>query len=367
MGKLLILSSDTGEGHNSAARALETTAATAGFKVSVRKPLEESGKLNRTLGTLYNTILTRCPRQMGSYFWLVDHCRPNERNFLYSSARKFIKEFLDFEKPDTVLSVHPMLNHFIQRFIKEEKLGIPCHTFLTDPFPPFWQGWSSPWVDQFFVPTHEALQELTAMGVAAWRIEQVPMPVRNEFRPFTAAAREAFHEELNLDHATTILLNGGARGGGPLLATYQAIRRGAPDANILVVCGRNDALRHRLQTLKHPKTQTFGYVHDIHRFIAVSDLVLTKPGALSTYETLACGVPVLLLGLRGLMPQETGLFHAAAHYEFGFVASRLRDVEEIINQGRQTWNRIRSSLAAFYQVSYGEEIVERILHAHAPA
>jgi processive 1,2-diacylglycerol beta-glucosyltransferase len=136
-----------------------------------------------------------------------------------------------------------MLNHFIQRFIKEEKLGIPCHTFLTDPFPPFWQGWSSPWVDQFFVPTHEALQELTAMGVAAWRIEQVPMPVRNEFRPFTAAAREAFHEELNLDHATTILLNGGARGGGPLLATYQAIRRGAPDANILVVCGLNDALR----------------------------------------------------------------------------------------------------------------------------
>jgi UDP-N-acetylglucosamine:LPS N-acetylglucosamine transferase len=304
---------------------------------------------------------------MGSYFWLVDRCRPNERNFLYASARKFIAEFLDSVKPDTVLSVHPMLNHFVQRFIKEEQLGIPCYTFLTDPFPPFWQGWSSPWVDQFFVPTHEALQELTAMGVEAWRIDQVPMPVRSQFRPFTPAARDAFHEELSLEPATTILLNGGARGGGPLLSVYHAARRAAPDANILVVCGRNDALRHRLQTLRHPKTLTFGYVHDIHRFIAASDLVLTKPGALSTYETLACGVPVLLLGLRGLMPQETGLFHAAAHYEFGFVASRLGDVEEIISQGRQTWNRIRSSLAAFYQVSYGEEIVERILHAHVPA
>lgn len=367
MSKLLILSSDTGEGHNSAARALEATAAISGLNVSVRKPLEESGKFNRTLGSLYNTILSRCPQQMGNYFWLVHRCRPNERDFLYANARKFIGDFLDSEKPDIVLSVHPMLNHFIQRFIKEERLGVPCHTLLTDPFPPFWQGWASPWVDRFFVPTPEALQELTAMGVAAWRIERVPMPVRSQFRPFTANAREAFHDELNLDPATTILLNGGARGGGPLFAIYRAVRKAAPGANILVVCGRNEKLQRRIDAANHPRTRTFGFVQDIHRFIAGSDLVLTKPGALSTYETLACGVPVLLLGLRGLMPQESGLFRAAVHYEFGFAASRLSEVEDIVNQGRSAWNRLRSSLGSFYQTSCGEEIVERMLHQHALA
>ena len=54
-----------------------------------------------------------------------------------------------------------------------------------------------------------------------------------------------------------------------------------------------------------PRTQTFGFLADIHRYVAASDLVLTKPGALSTYEALACGTPVLLLGIRGLMPQES--------------------------------------------------------------
>ena len=367
MAKLLILSSDTGEGHNSAARALEATAAAAGLNVSVRKPLEESGKINRALGVLYNAILTRCPHRMSNYFWLVDRCRPNERNFLYANSRKFIGQFLDSEQPDSVLSVHPMLNHFIQRFIKEERLGIPCHTFLTDPFPPFWQGWASPWVDRFFVPTAEALQELTAMGVDAWKIEHVPMPVRTQFRPFTTDARDAFREEMNMDGSTTILLNGGARGGGPLLTIYNAVRKAAPDANILVVCGRNEHLRLHLVATRHPRTRAFGFVEDIHRFIAGSDLVLTKPGALSTYEALACGVPVLLLGLRGLMPQESGLFRAAAHYEFGFSASRLNEVEDVINQGRQAWNRLRSSLEVFYKTSYGEEIVERIQHAHVPA
>jgi len=208
---------------------------------------------------------------MGSYFWLVDRCRPNERNFLYSNARRFIKKFLDSEQPDTVLSVHPMLNHFIQRFIKEEKLGIPCHTFLTDPFPPFWQGWASPWVDKFLVPTHEALQELTAMGVAAWRIEQVPMPVRSQFRPFTTAARQAFCEELQLDYATTILLNGGARGGGPLLSIYQAARRAAPDANILVVCG----IDH--QIAQPDMRNHAGIIEQDHRPVAELALRLVGP------------------------------------------------------------------------------------------
>jgi len=367
MAKLLILSSDTGEGHNSAAEALQATASAAGLQVSIRKPIEESGRFNRSLGGLYNTILTRRPQWMGNYFWLVDHCRPNEREFLFERARKYIAGFIDAEKPDALLSVHPMLNHFIQRHIKEARLGIPCHTFLTDPFPPFWQGWASQWVDRYFVPTDEALQALTAMGVAAWRIERVPMPVRPWFRPMSAEERLAFARQFGLSGRTTILLNGGARGGGPLAAIHKTIRRGAPDADILVICGRNDVMRQRIDSLRDPGTKTFGFVHDIHRFIAGSDLVLTKPGALSTYESLACGVPVLLLGIRGLMPQESGLFHAARHYEFGFAASQLNEVEEVVGRGRRAWDQMRSSLAAFYQTSSGEELIERIQHLHAVA
>jgi UDP-N-acetylglucosamine:LPS N-acetylglucosamine transferase len=367
MAKLLILSSDTGEGHNSAAEALQATASAAGLQVSIRKPIEESGKFNRTLGGLYNTILARRPQWMGNYFWLVDHCRPNEREFLYPHARKYIGGFIESEQPDAVLSVHPMLNHFIQRYIKEAELGIPCHTFLTDPFPPFWQGWASPWVDRYFVPTDEALQALTAMGVAAWRIERVPMPVRPQFRPMAEEERASFRRELDLKGRGTILLNGGARGGGPLAAIHRAIRRASRDADILVICGRNDSMRRHIEAIGDSGTRAFGFVQDIHRFIAASDLVLTKPGALSTYEALACGVPVLLLGIRGLMPQESGLFQAARHYEFGFAASQLSDVEDVVGRGRYAWDQMKSSLAAFYKTSSGKELIERIQHLHAVA
>ena len=78
-------------------------------------------------------------------------------------------------------------------------------------------------------------------------------------------------------------------------------------------------------------------------------------------------MPVLLLGFRGLMPQESGLFRAARHYEFGFAASQLSDVEDVVRRGRHAWDQMRSSLAAFYKTSSGEELIERIQHLHAVA
>ena len=245
MTKLLILSSDTGEGHNSAAAAIESAAKSAGFRTHIRKPLEESTKVNRSLANFYNTLLMRRPQWMGAYFRLINRARPNERDFFYTKVRTYIGRFIASEDPDIVLSVHPMLNHFIQRYIKEERPGIPCYTFLTDPFPPFWQGWASPYVDRFFVATAEALQGLTAMGVAAWRIERVPMPVRPQFQPFSSAQLNAFRNALALDSTSTILINGGARGGGPLWSIYRTTRRAAPNSNIVVICGRNARLRRR--------------------------------------------------------------------------------------------------------------------------
>jgi len=360
MTKLLILSSNTGEGHNSAAAAIERAAIAAGYQAKVRKPLEESTTANRSLANLYNLLLTYRPQWMGGYFRLINALRPNEREFAYSRVREYVGEFLQSENPDIVLSVHPMMNHFIQRFIKEQELGIPCYTFLTDPFPPFWHGWSSPYVDRYFVPTDEALQALTASGIPAWRIERVPMPVRPQFVPAKMTEIQEFRSTLKLDDSSIILINGGARGGGPLLRLYRSIRKASPDSNLLVVCGKNHRLRRRIERIRDPKTLAFGFLEDIHRYISAADLVVTEPGALSAYEALACGVPVMFTSLGCLMPQESGFFKAAHRYDFGFAAKTVQEVEAIIQRGRIEWNRKRESILQFYQSSSADLLAERI-------
>ena len=360
MTKLLILSSDTGEGHNSVAAALESAARSAGFQVQIRKPLEESTKINRSLAKTYNLLLTYRPQWMSRYFRFIDRARPNEREFFYTKVRQYIGRFIEAERPDIVLSVHPMLNHFLQRFIKEEGFGIPCYVFLTDPFPPFWRGWTSPYIDQYFVPTDEALQSLMASGIRPWQIERISMPVRPQFVPATMSQIQRLRNSLELTDDSIILINGGARGGGPLLKIYSSIRNAAANANILVVCGTNRKLRSLIESRHDPRTRTFGFLEDIHRYVAAADIVVTKPGALSTYEALACRVPVLLTSLGCLMPQESGLFNATSRYDFGFGARSFDELENVVRKGPVEWSRKRESILQFYTPPSSADLIERI-------
>jgi processive 1,2-diacylglycerol beta-glucosyltransferase len=360
MTKLLILSSDTGEGHNSAAAAIESAARSVGLEAKVRKPLEESTKVNRSLANLYNLLLTTRPQWMRRYFRVIDAARPNERDFCYTKVRSFIGRFLDAERPDIILSVHPMLNHFIPRFIKDEALGIPCFTLLTDPFPPFWRGWASPYIDQYFVPTDEALLALTANGVSASRISCVPMPVRPQFVPATMSEIQSFRDTLELDDSSIILINGGARGGGPMLKIYDSIRSAAPEANLIVICGHNERLQRRIEKQRDKRTRAFGFVEDIYRHVAAADIVITKPGALSTYEALACRVPVILTNLSCLMPQESGLFGAARRYDFGFAVGTFNELAKVVRQSPAEWNRKRESIPQFYTPRPLTNLIERM-------
>jgi hypothetical protein len=82
---------------------------------------------------------------------------------------------------------------------------------------------------------------------------------------------------------------------------------------------------------------------------------------------LACGVTVLLAGIGGLMPQESGFFQAARHYDFGFSARTFKELEAAINEGPREWSRKRDSLSRFYEYNSGEELIGRIHHANARA
>src|SRR5437773_11320137 len=112
MSRLLILSSDTGEGHNSAAAAIEEAARAAGLETRIRKPLEESTGVNRSLANFYNVVLKYRPQSMVWYYRLIEAIRPNERDIFYSKVRSYIGRFIESENPSILLSVHPMLNHF---------------------------------------------------------------------------------------------------------------------------------------------------------------------------------------------------------------------------------------------------------------
>ena len=125
--KILIISSDTGGGHRSAAQSLSDGLYKfwEGESAVVRivKAVEESHQFTQKGVVLYNWILKNKQHWMKYYYWFINRVRPETRKFFLDRCIVYVKE--QFEKwcPHIVVSVHPMTQHIIARILKELNLA----------------------------------------------------------------------------------------------------------------------------------------------------------------------------------------------------------------------------------------------------
>src|SRR5205823_6687762 len=97
------------------------------------------------------------------------------------------------------------------------------------------------------------------------------------------------------DDLPVLLVLGGGFGMGPVERILTALERIEGDCQILVVAGRNEKLRRDLacKDFRHP-TRVLGFVTNMHELMAVADLIVTKPGGLTSSEALAMGKPLFI-------------------------------------------------------------------------
>jgi processive 1,2-diacylglycerol beta-glucosyltransferase len=209
-------------------------------------------------------------------------------------AHRFVRE-LDRLEPRVVLATH---------FLPLEILGRMAAT--TRPWPrPFTATvvtdfeahalWMEPVVDLYCVAAEETRARLLARGAAATDVAVTGIPVAAKFaRPLDAAAVRKRHG-LRDDLPVLLVLSGGF-GLGPVEAILGALGKVASPLQIVVVCGRNEALRARVALCdrKHPM-HVLGFVTDMQDWMAAADLIVTKPGGLTSSEALALGRPLLIV------------------------------------------------------------------------
>src|ERR687894_546372 len=146
--KILIISSDTGGGHRSAAAAIvagvQRFFESDSYAIRAVRAVEESPALSAKLVRFYNWVLRNRQHWMKYVYWAVNRFRPETREFFYKRSFGYVKE--QFEKwcPHIVVSVHPLTQHFFARLLKELNLSkqVPLVTVVTDPGYGFWKGWA---------------------------------------------------------------------------------------------------------------------------------------------------------------------------------------------------------------------------------
>ncbi len=310
---ILILSSNTGGGHRSAAHALENSFQNLSPEqafVKIAQVLEEASLLTRNFSDLYNYLLRHHQDLMQYYYWFIQHFKPNESKLIIKSALRYSLKVVERATPDVIISVHPMTQHLFAKVLR--KLGllekIPLVTVVTDPCYGFWKGWACDDVTHYFVATEDAAQQLVDYRVPAERIQVAGMPVHSRFKPASDGEKRRLRTELGLDpEKFTVFLNAGWIGGGNVPALYEVLAESSLDIQTVFLAGHNKKLQAQAEAIarKAPfKSLVLGYTAQVDQVMNASDVMVSKLGGLTTFEALACQLPILVDSITPPMPQE---------------------------------------------------------------
>jgi UDP-N-acetylglucosamine:LPS N-acetylglucosamine transferase len=378
--KILIISSDTGGGHRSAAAAL-VEGVNRFWKgqsalVRVVKAVEESHHITARLVNLYNWILRNKQPWMKYLYWAVNKFRPEKNKFLLKRCYPFCKEVFEKYCPHIVVSVHPLTQHMFARILREVGLFgiVPLVTVVTDPCYGFWKGWACDDVTLYLVAGEDARQQLIDYGVSPEKIKISGMPVHPKFHFADEKDAQAARRAFGLDeNKFTIFVNSGFVGGGNVPAIFRELVRGELDVQAVFLAGRNEELKREAEeiarTAKFP-VKVIGYSDEIEKLMQSANVMISKLGGLTTFEALACRLPIIADATTPPMPQEAGTVNLIKKRGAGLLLERASDIVptiQLLLADKQKYEAMREAAKGLTMPNSTQTIIKEIAALLPPA
>lgn len=303
--KFLIMTAAFGTGHNQVANALAEAVSVLGHTADVVDALAVGSPLvSKCLTGGFIQILNKAPviyRVAYDRTELPGHLDGLKRISVGTLTKLIwprLKELLAHTQPDVVVGTHPFVLGVLANLRRTGRLRCRLAGVLTD-FAPHGM-WLHAGVDMYYVATPNMALTMARQGLDARFVHVTGIPIRGVFTQTTERAAAAL--ELGLDPAKpTVLMMGGGLGLGPMREMVAAAHNAGLPLQILAVAGHNRRLYAQLEPLTRPvagnpaAVHLYGYVPYVHRLMAVSDLLVSKPGAITASEALALALPMLLM------------------------------------------------------------------------
>jgi len=336
--KILILTSDSGGGHTSAARAIEAGlgmfSGRLSYLVHISRVVEESSLITRQSIQFYNFLLRHYQSYVKYYHWAIH--KFNLDRSLYPFYRKYVGQLVDRFCPNVIVSVHPMVQYAVGRILQDLKLQdrIPLVTVVTDPCGNSWKGWANEHVQLYLVAHEQARQEILSYGVSPDKIRICGMPIHPKFQKVDELVPREMRQELGLDpDKFTVFINAGWIGGGNIPKVFARLVNTNLKMQVIFLAGKNDKLREEAEkiamTARFP-VRVLGYSDKMERLMRAADVMVSKIGGLTTFEALACRLPIIMDHITEPMPQESNTADLIASHNAGLRLCQVGDIVPIL-------------------------------------
>jgi processive 1,2-diacylglycerol beta-glucosyltransferase len=282
----------------------------------------------------YVKLVERAPELWGMVFAksdnpkLLQRLKLVQRKFPSGSKQRFARHVKQF-KPDVVLCTHYLPLETLTPMREKNDGPRPFVVCIVTDFEAH-ALWMESCVDLYCVAAEETKARLVARGVGAENVVVTGIPIAAKFssKPDVRTVRKQYG--LRDDLPVLLVLSGGF-GMGPVAEILAELDKASGQFQTLVVTGRNEELRRKLATQdrKHP-THVLGFSTNMHELMAVADLIITKPGGLTTSEALALGKPLFIL--NPIPGQEAANSDFLLEHGAAAKANRVEDLPYRIEQ-----------------------------------
>lgn len=304
LNKVLILSASAGAGHVRAGDALQKAFTQSGVAREALHvdALDYTNKLFRHLySKAYLDMVNRMPEAMGWLYDYMDKPWKNERRRLALdklNARPLVKLLKEFN-PDIAVCTHFLPSEIISWLKAKKQISCPQAVVVTDF--DVHAFWLCRHYEQYFVAIEETRVHMEKLGIEGNKVTVTGIPID----PVFAVAKDKREMRLKYGLAPdkiTILVSAGGFGVGRVEDLCSCLAQMQHEAQALVLCGRNDALKKKLDRLASTQFsksrvtfQNLGYTTQVDELMSASDILLGKPGGLTTSEGLAKGLAFVIV------------------------------------------------------------------------
>ena len=281
---ILILTGKFGMGHYSASQSLrlQLLGAFPSAQVEVVDlPAYAIPDASEAIYKAFSLLVTKGSGLYNIYYKATENTTLKARPLLDDLFQDKLGQLLWEERPDAVIATHPFCARLVADYKEEVSSDLPLVTCITDLSSH--SEWLNDATDCYLVGSNDIREKLAAKGVERESIWVTGIPVRCEFkRPVVRRP----------GRTRQLLIMGGGLGLLPRKDSFYEALDALPGVHTTIITGRNQKLYDRLAG-RYPHIQVLGFTDRVYDYMARADLVLTKPGGITLFETIFSELPIL--------------------------------------------------------------------------
>lgn len=352
--KVLILSCNTGEGHNSVAKALKEQFDADRIECQIMDTLSFGFKgQSYIISNGHVFVYRHLPWLFGKVYRFEEtHSKADRKDLIYKANVNFagkLYAYIQENQFDTIICVHVFpavaVTEIKRRYHPTFRSYFVATDYTCSP------GTNQSELDGYFIPHDRLIPEFVSCGIPAEKLHPFGMPIRRAF--YSHMSKHLARAALKLpDDRPIVLCMGGSMGAGPMAKLIPMLSEAIGErAYLVIICGRNEKLKKKLEAAHLSNVFITGYTTQVSEYMDSADMILSKAGGLSSSEAAAKALPIVYLdAVPGCETRNIEFFCNNQYADMGHTPQEVVDLVKLHLENQRwlaaTSSRLRAEFSA---------------------